>query len=47
VKLYMREHCSLCFRVHVIAAFKGLKEAVVPDDDDETMIALVGKRASS
>jgi glutaredoxin 2 len=42
----MFEHCSLCFRVQMIAALKGLhlEEVVVLDDDSETMIALVGKR---
>jgi glutaredoxin 2 len=46
VKLYMFEHCSLCFRVRMIAALKRLhlQEAVVLDDDTETMVALVGKR---
>jgi len=46
VKLYMFEHCSLCFRVRMMAALKRLhlQEAVVLDDDTETMVALVGKR---
>jgi glutaredoxin 2 len=46
VKLYMFEHCSLCFRVRMIAALKRLhlQEAVVLDDDTETMVGLVGKR---
>jgi glutaredoxin 2 len=46
VKLYMFEHCSLCFRVRMTAAFKRLhlQEAVVLDDDTETMVGLVGKR---
>jgi glutaredoxin 2 len=46
VKLYMFEHCSLCFRVRMAAALKRshLQEAVVLDDDTETMISLVGKR---
>src|SRR6202040_2694245 len=46
VKLYMFEHCSLCFRVRMIAALKRLhlQETVVLDDDTETMVALVGKR---
>ena len=46
VKLYMFEHCSLCFRVRMIAALKRLQlqETVVLNDDSETMIGLVGKR---
>jgi glutaredoxin 2 len=46
VKLYMFEHCSLCFRVRMTAALKRkhLQELVVLDDDTDTMVALVGKR---
>ena len=46
MKLYMFEHCSLCFRVRMMAALKGkhLQEAVVFDDDTDTMVGLVGKR---
>ena len=46
MRLYMFEHCSLCFRVRMTAALKGihLQEEVVLDDDSDTMIALVGKR---
>jgi glutaredoxin 2 len=46
MRLYLFEHCSLCFRVRVIAALKRLhlQEMVVLDDDSETMIGLVGKR---
>jgi glutaredoxin 2 len=46
MRLYMFEHCSLCFRVRMIAALKHLhlQETVVLDDDSDTMIALVGKR---
>ena len=46
MKLYLFEHCSLCFRVRMIAALKRLhlQETVVLDDDTETMVALVGKR---
>src|SRR5262245_40710259 len=46
MRLYMFEHCSLCFRVRMIAALKRLhlQETVVLDDDSETMIALVGRR---
>ncbi len=42
----MFEHCSLCFRVRMIAALKRLhlQETVVLDDDSATMIGLVGKR---
>src|SRR5215831_6503313 len=46
VRLYMFEHCSLCFRVRMTAALKRLRlqETVVLDDDTETMVGLVGKR---
>jgi glutaredoxin 2 len=46
MKLYIFEHCSLCFRVRMTAALtrKRLQEIVVLDDDTETMVALVGKR---
>lgn len=46
MKLLMFEHCSLCFRVRMIAALKGipLEEQVVLDDDNEAMVSLVGKR---
>ena len=46
MRLYIFEHCSLCFRVRMIAALKRmhLQEIVVLDDDTETMVGLVGKR---
>ena len=46
MKLYMFEHCSLCFRVRMTAALtrKHLQEVVVLDDDTETLVGLVGKR---
>ena len=46
MRLYLFEHCSLCFRVRMTAALKRLhlQETVVLDDDTETMIGLVGKR---
>lgn len=46
MRLYMFEHCSLCFRVRMTAALKGvhLQETVVLDDDTDTMVGLVGKR---
>jgi glutaredoxin 2 len=46
MRLYLFEHCSLCFRVRMMAALKRrhLQESVVLDDDTETMVALVGKR---
>jgi len=46
MRLYMFEHCSLCFRVRMTAAIKRLhlQETVVLDDDSDTMIRLVGKR---
>ena len=47
MRLYLFEHCSICFRVRMAAALKRLhlQETVVLDDDSETMINLVGKRA--
>lgn len=46
MRLYMFEHCSLCFRVRMSAGLKGLRldETVVLDDDTDTMVRLVGKR---
>ncbi len=46
MRLYMFEHCSLCFRVRMTAALKSLhlQETVVLDDDSDTMVGLVGKR---
>ncbi len=46
MRLYMFEHCSLCFRVRMAAAFKRLhlQETVVLDDDSDMMMGLVGKR---
>jgi len=42
----MFEHCSLCFRVRMIAALKRLhlQETIVLDDDSATMVGLVGRR---
>jgi glutaredoxin 2 len=46
MRLYLFEHCSVCFRVRMAAALKRLhlQETVVLEDDSETMIGLVGKR---
>ena len=46
MRLFLFEHCSLCFRVRMAAALKGLhlQETVVLDDDTEKMTGLVGKR---
>jgi glutaredoxin 2 len=46
MRLFLFEHCSVCFRVRIAAALKRLhlQETVVLDDDSATMIALVGKR---
>lgn len=46
MRLYMFEHCSLCFRVRMTAALKRLhlQETVVLDDDTDTMLGLVGRR---
>ena len=46
MRLFMFEHCSLCFRVRMTAALKRLhiQETVVLDGDSDTMIGLVGKR---
>ena len=47
MRLYLFEHCSLCFRVRMAAALKRmhLQETVVLEDDSATMVSLVGKRA--
>jgi glutaredoxin 2 len=47
MRLYIFEHCSICFRVRMAAALKRLhvQETVVLEDDSDTMISLVGKRA--
>jgi glutaredoxin 2 len=46
MRLYLFEHCSICFRVRMAAALKRLhlQETVVLEDDSETMVRLVGKR---
>ncbi len=46
MRLYLFEHCSLCFRVRMTAALKRrhLAESVVLDDDSATLIDLAGKR---
>jgi glutaredoxin 2 len=46
MRLYLFEHCSLCFRVRMAAALKRLhlQETVVLEDDSATMTSLVGKR---
>lgn len=46
MRLYLFEHCSLCFRVRMTAALKGipLDEVFVVDDDSKTMVDLVGRR---
>jgi len=46
VRLYLFEHCSLCFRVRMIAALKHLhlQETVVLEDDSATMTKFVEKR---
>jgi glutaredoxin 2 len=46
MRLYMFEHCSLCFRVRMTAALKDLplQQTVVLDDDSDTMFGLVGRR---
>jgi glutaredoxin 2 len=46
MRLYLFEHCSICFRVRMAAALKRLhlQETVLLEDDSETMIKLAGKR---
>ena len=46
MRLYLWEHCYICFRVRMAAALKRLhlQETVVLEDDTETMVRLVGKR---
>jgi glutaredoxin 2 len=46
VRLYLFEHCSICFRVRMAAALKRLhlQEIAALEDDSATMISLAGKR---
>ena len=46
MRLYLFEHCSICFRVRMAAALKRLhlQETVLLEDDSQTMIKLVGRR---
>jgi len=46
MRLYLFEHCSICFRVRMAAALKRLhlQETVVLEDDSDTMTRLVRKR---
>jgi glutaredoxin 2 len=46
MRLYLFEHCSICFRVRMAAALKRLhlQETVVLEDDSDTMTRLAGKR---
>ena len=46
MRLYLWEHCWICFRVRMVAALKRLhlQETVLLEDDSATMINLVGKR---
>ena len=46
MRLYLWEHCWICFRVRMAAALKRLhlQETVLLEDDSETMINLIGKR---
>jgi len=46
MRLYLFEHCSICFRARMAAALKRLhlQETVLLEDDSETMIGLVGRR---
>ncbi len=46
MRLYLFEHCSICFRVRMAAALKHLhlQESVLLEDDTATMIKLVGRR---
>jgi len=40
MRLYLFEHCSICFRVRMAAALKRLhlQETVLLEDDSQTMI---------
>ena len=46
MRLYLFEHCSICFRVRIAAALKRLhlQETILLEDDTESMIKLAGKR---
>src|SRR3974390_2890102 len=45
MRLYLWEHCWICFRVRMAAALKRLhlQETVLLEDDSQTMIKLVGR----
>src|SRR5262249_59373483 len=45
MRLYLFEHCSICFRVRMAAALKRLhlQETVVLEDDSDTITRLAGK----
>jgi glutaredoxin 2 len=46
MRLYLFEHCSICFRVRMAAALKRLhlQDTVPLEDDSEAMIKLAGRR---
>lgn len=46
MRLYLFEHCSICFRVRMAAALKRLhlQETVLLEDDSQAMIKLAGRR---
>ena len=46
MRLYLFEHCSICFRVRMAAALKRLhlQETVLLEDDSEAMLKLAGRR---
>ena len=46
MRLYLFEHCSICFRVRIAAALKRLhlQETILLEDDTESLIKLAGKR---
>lgn len=48
MRLFMFEHCSLCFRIRMMAALKGqhLQETIVLADDAKTLTDLVGRRVT-
>ena len=45
MRLYLFEHCSVCFRVRMAAALKRLhlQETVVLEDDSDTPIVFVDR----
>lgn len=46
MKLYIYDHCPFCVRARMIFGLRGVEveEAVLPNDDEETPIAMIGAK---